>query len=320
MNAYKNLEIHKDPYYLEFLNKAEEQKKEIAGIILDKEKIVAFSREYGAFSDKNLELILEAVDKIADDEGYLSLCCALYYFIKNDIPVSGLKPPEDGSLLSEFVLMPALIANTSDFCEDAKKRGVDIDIITATVRSFDMYINANQRRKGRVGTSGYHSWLPLYAQGKLFKMKEFQFEIRTHQGEEALGVHIPNGTKLDVHENLISLKNALEFFKKHYGEHDFKGFVCESWLLNPYIKEIMGRETNITRFGDMFDRFVPDEEEFGVYISVFGVLEPESIDALCEDTSMQRNIKSYLKTGKEFKDFGGFISLEKLDNMLKSFS
>ena len=148
-------------------------------------------------------------------------------------------------------------------------------------------------------------------------MKEFQFEVRTYQGKEALGVHIPNGTKLDVRENLLSFKKALEFFKKHYGEYDFEGFVCESWLLNPYIKEIMGRETNITRFGDMFDRFVPDEDEFGVYISVFGVLEPESIDELCEETSMQRNIKEYLKSGKEFKDFGGFISLEKLDNMIK---
>ncbi len=81
MNVYKNLEIHKDPYYAELLNKAEEQKDEIAKVVLDKEKIVAFSQEYGTFSDKNLELILEAVDKIADDEGYLSLCCAEYYFI-----------------------------------------------------------------------------------------------------------------------------------------------------------------------------------------------------------------------------------------------
>lgn len=100
------------------MSKAEEQKSEIAKVVLNKEKILAFREKHGAFGEDNFKIILEVIDKIAEDEGYFSLCCAQYYFIKNKVSVSGLKPPEDGSLLSEFVLVPALIANSAEFCED----------------------------------------------------------------------------------------------------------------------------------------------------------------------------------------------------------
>ena len=80
----------------------------------------------------------------------------------------------------------------------------------------------------------------------------------------------------------------------------------------------MGRQTNITRFGDMFDRFEIDEETDGVFISVFKISKPENIDDLCEDTSLQKNIKRFLKEGNRFKDYGGFVSLEKLEKLEKN--
>ncbi len=318
MNVYQNLEILKDSSFSEILTEAEEQKEKISDVIFNKDKIMNFSREYEIFSDENLDYIMKAIEEILCDEGYISFCCAMYLFIKKDISVSELKPPEDGTLKSEFALMPPLIANAVDFCEDAKSRGVDKEILVATLKAMDMYLNANIRRKGRIGTSGYYFWLPLYAQGKLFRLGAFQFEIRTFRGGKALGVHIPNGTKLDVSENLANFCHALEFFNMHYSEYDFKGFVCESWLLNPHIETIMGRKTNITRFGDMFDRFEIEEENDGVYISVFKVLEPKSIDDLCEETSLQKNIKKFIKAGNRFKDYGGFISVQKLKEITKA--
>ena len=323
MNVYQNLEVLKNPSFSAYLAEAEEQKEKISAIIFNKDKILDFNRVYEIFDEENLDYIMRAIEEILCDDGYISLCCAMYLFMKKDISLSELKPPEDGSLKSEFALMPPLIANACEFCEDARNRGVDKNILSTTLKAVNGYLKSNMKRKGRIGTSGYHFWLPRYAKGKLFRIGVFQFELRTFKGEEAIGVHIPNGTKLDVGENLENFYRALEFFNKYYSEYDFKGFVCESWLLNPHIEAIMGRKTNITRFGDMFDRFEIDEEDDGVYGCVFKVSKPKSIDELCEETSLQRNIKKFIKEGNRFKDYGGFISLNKLEeikNHVKKYS
>lgn len=318
MNVYENLKIMNDSSFSGFLKEVETNKEKISDIIFDKEKIINFSNEYGIFKEENLELIKKALDEIKFDEGYVSLCCAMYVFMKNDASLSELKPPEDGSLKSEFALMMPLLAVAMEFFEDALKRGIEKEILSVTFRAVDSYLNSNVKRKGRIGTSGYHFWLPLYAKGKLFRLGAFQFEIRDHNGEKVLGVHIPNGTKLDVKENLMNFKYARDFFKTYYSEIEFKGFICESWLLNPHIEKIMGKKTNITRFGDMFDRFEIDEEDDGVFISVFNIPKLGNIDDLSEDTSLQKNIKRFLKEGNRFKDYGGFISFEKFEKMCEA--
>ena len=153
-----------------------------------------------------------------------------------------------------------------------------------------MYINSNVKRKGRIGTSGYHSWLPRYGKGKIFRLGAFQFELCILNGSNVLGVHIPNGTKLDVRENLINFMYALDFFGKYYSEYNFAGFVCYSWLMNPHIEEFMGKKTNITRFGDMFERFELEDREEGVFLSVFNVTKYDTVEQLCENTSLQNAI------------------------------
>lgn len=319
MKVYHELEALKDPSLAPAFAEAEAEREAISRVIFDKNGIIAFNSEYDVFSPENLAFIMSAVDEILSDGEYISLCCAMYHFMRKDISIIDVKPPQDGSLKSEFALMPPLIAQAADFCRDAAERGVEVEILVTTLKAIDKYITSNVRRTGRVGTSGYHFWLPLYAMGKLFRIGAFQFELRTHKGEMALGVHIPNGTRLDVRENTENFLQAYEFFKRHYPEYDFKCFICESWLLNPYIEKIMGRPTNITRFGDMFDRFEIDEEDDGVFISVFGVVKPDSLDALCENTSLQRNIKAWLKEGNRFKDYGGTISIDKLRKSNEAF-
>ncbi len=62
-----------------------------------------FNCEYEIFSDIHIECILKAIDEILCDEGDISLCCAMYHFMK-----------KDASLKSEFSLMPPLIAKMAD--------------------------------------------------------------------------------------------------------------------------------------------------------------------------------------------------------------
>lgn len=319
MNIYESLKLSNPPSLSEHFKDVEKHEKKISEIIFDKEKIIKFNNEYCVFSENNLEHIIKSIDEILKDKGYILLCCAMYLFIKKDISLSGLKPPKDGTVKSELALLPPLIANIIDFCNDAKIRGVNKEILSKTLSALDMYLNSNKNRTGSIGTSEYHLWLPRYGQGKIFRIGAFQFELFTFNDEKTLSVHIPSGTKLDVKENLINFRYALDFFNKHYNDYDVKGFLCASWLMNPHIEEIMGRKTNITRFGDMFDRFEIDDAYEGVYVSVFNCSKPDNLDDLCENTSLQKNIKKYLKDGNQFKDYGGFISLQKFNEMVKEY-
>ena len=89
-------------------------------------------------------------------------------------------------------------------------------------------------------------------------------------------------------------------------------------MLDPHIEEIMGRKTNISRFGDLFDHFdIGDTEGRAVYRFVYNLLEPCPVDKLSEETSLQRNIKKYLKAGNKVLNYVGFISKSRLKQLLK---
>ena len=178
-----------------------------------------------------------------------------------------------------------------------------------------MYISTSEKRLGIPGTSFYHGWLSRYAMGKLFRIGQFQFEVCNYDGNDLISVHIPRGTVLDVRENLINFREALDFFKKYYSEYDFKAFWCSSWLINPHLEKIMGRATNITRFGDMFIRYKETQEE-GVYSNVYGMSKPDNLDELPGETSLQRNIKNHLKDGNSFKDYRGYTDIERFYRLL----
>jgi len=286
--------------------------------IFNKEKILAFSKEYDLLSEENISLVLKAADEIQNDEERKTLCYKLLELMRKGISTDKLAPPDDGSLKSEFALFFPVWRMAEEFAEDAGKRGVSHEIIHKSLRGIDSCLTGNKELKGRPGTSAYFFWLPLHGQGKLFRIGDFQYELTSHEGKNAIGVHIPKGTKLNVHQNLNSFKEALDFFEQYYSEYKMSGFVCESWLLNPHIEEIMGKKTNISLFGDMFDRFdIGDTVGKSIYRFVYKLPAPCPVDELTEETSLQRNIKNYLKAGNKVLSYGGFISKAKLNQMLK---
>lgn len=281
--------------------------------IFNLEKIFAQDAKYDLLSEKNRERIRKAWAEIKEDAACKEYCYVLLCFMQKGLDIGCLKPPEDSGIKGEFALFFPVWHMMGAFAADAEKRGVPHSILHTTLRAVDSCIERNAGFCGRYGTSAFHSWMPLYGQGKLFRMFGFEFEIRTFRGQDAIGVHIPSGTKLDVKENLASFRAALDFFETYYKEYKMAGFVCESWLLNPHIEEIMGKKTNISRFGDMFRRFdIGDTEGKSVYRFVFGLLAPAEADTLCENTSLQKNMKAYLAAGKKVVNYGGFLSAEKL--------
>lgn len=120
-----------------------------------------------------------------------------------------------------------------------------------------------------------------------------------------VSIHIPFGDSMTSDACDKAISRATEIISKCYGE--FKFFYCGSWLLNPCIEKILGKKTNITRFGDRFARFPIKSNGSGVFEYVFMQPQNTPVDLLNETNSLSKAIKSHLKNGKHILDVGGIF-------------
>ena len=93
----------------------------------------------------------------------------------------------------------------------------------------------------------------LYLLGRLqfqvakseYDITEDGFEIK--KGDTVLFVHVPGTAPLTEEACNSSYKSALDFFGKYYGMSALPCF-CYSWLLQPWLGEVLPEKTNIMKF------------------------------------------------------------------------
>ena len=78
---------------------------------------------------------------------------------------------------------------------------------------------------------------------------------------------------------------------------EVKAFVCESWLLDPQIPALLGKETNLTRFGARYERAPIKSDGGGVYEYVFLCKRSTPIAELPEKSSFAKAVKAHMLSG-----------------------
>lgn len=131
------------------------------------------------------------------------------------------------------------------------------------------------------------------------------------QGDWIISTHIAPDGPLDYELCEKSYKEAESFFAKAYPEYDFKAFICLSWLMEKRLKEVIGRETNITRFCDKYYSCPMLSQGQSVYMLVFQSGTDVPPDELPENTSLQKKIKNYLSTGNLIYEKCGILLFNK---------
>jgi len=84
---------------------------------------------------------------------------------------------------------------------------------------------------------------------------EYDLEIdgvKISKGDTCYYVHVPGHEPLTEKACAESYKAALDFFGKYYGEKKLACF-CYSWLLQPWIAEVLTPDTNIIKFKNTFE-------------------------------------------------------------------
>lgn len=124
-----------------------------------------------------------------------------------------------------------------------------------------------------------------------------------------LNIHIPEGGRLDFSECEKSLDTAREFFALYFPDYDYKGFVCDSWLLDPRNSEFMNPESNIMKFPELFCTvFKTHKNNREIIRRLWGAQnERTNYSLLSEDTDLRKRTKKYLLSGGKTGNGYGFI-------------
>ena len=124
-------------------------------------------------------------------------------------------------------------------------------------------------------------------------------------GDDVISVHIPSDGPLDYEYSEKSYEETMRIVKEGYPEYDFKAFTCWSWLMAKEIMQIMGRDTNITRFSNKYLSYPINSQGTGVYAFLYNLPGPVDPKDLPERSSMHTLVKKFLMEGNTLYERGG---------------
>lgn len=334
MIDFDKLCIPYDAELADIYTEGERLYKDLGGYIFDKSRIEKLSKEYNIFRE-NLDSVLETADLILNDDTLSWYSYVILAAIKAHKKISLEAMPDFNNPKTDLMLIYPIFYFAEEMIENMQKRGLPYKIISDTLADFDSTLNSYKAIFGRCGARINYNWLVPYVYGKLVRINRFNIEIAKFNdnvavynvdgkitihtdcvkkddnavlkgGDDVLSVHIPRGLPLNDSITEQSLNYTIDIFKKYYPEYNIKAFVCYSWLLNPQLPDIMGKETNITRFASNFVRFPIENTGNDVYKFLYNTLtKPQSPELLPENTTMQKKVKEFLCSGNIYYSFGG---------------
>lgn len=126
-------------------------------------------------------------------------------------------------------------------------------------------------------------------------------------GDDVLSVHIPGEGRMTPELVDEAFQIADAFFAKHYGDVDFKAYVCSSWLLNTDIKEFLDADSNIIRFQNRFRIVITSTNGYSLYWHVFRMQNFVPLEELKPVNSFQQKFLDRVKAGQTLYNGYGYI-------------
>jgi len=200
------------------------------------------------------------------------------------------------------------------------ERGIPDEILYATLKDIRIWTDLWSEIKGELYL-GQVFWLKYHLTMKLFRIGRLQFchsapgkaylEYGISESDGTLDVHIPADGKLDIDECLCSFAMAKKFYAKYYPEKQYTYFNCHSWLLDETLKKYLPPDSNIIRFGDMFERISSDEAyNLFRYLFRWDIKNVELLAKAVTTSSFSARIKDAALNGEKFYETLGIILKE----------
>lgn len=141
-------------------------------------------------------------------------------------------------------------------------------------------------------------WFPRQISLNEYRIEALEYEFIDKDNRE-IAIHIPSDADLRKESVASSIKAFNIFRNKYYPEWKDISMTCETWMLMPELKELLGDDSNIVLFQNLFETDYIDYEATWYMDWIFpGV---NKIDGeLPDGTALQRNLKKYLLEGRKF--------------------
>ena len=203
--------------------------------------------------------------------------------------------------------------------QDYRRLGIEKDMLVNSMMDLAYKNRECKKHNGCCGVETYwfylFFWCKLFALGRLqYQTVVYEEEIYTsgdyvlNPGDRVFKCHIPSSGKLTPQLCMDSLDKAYAFFKDELKDNVLP-VCCASWLLFPnYAEKVYPDGSNLKAFSQMFDVVSTTEtENFTISQTIFGMPYSTPLDKLPQDTSLQRNFVSYIKSGGTFGSGFGIL-------------
>ncbi len=195
-------------------------------------------------------------------------------------------------------------------------RAISDAISRATLADFGRNLVINRRVHNRFGMDTW-KWLNHVFSGRIYQLGRLQYLIHqpanpipgVSSGEWILGIHIPEGGGLAAGNVRESLAWAGSFFAKHFPAQPVKIANCESWLLDPYLRDHLDPSSNISRFAARFTPYgQPRDEPTDAVYFTFRTRTLKELHTLPRTTALEKVVLERIDAGGTWQL--GFGTLE----------
>ena len=182
-----------------------------------------------------------------------------------------------------------------------------------TMHDIAIWCHECRRRTGKWGLVEW-GWIASSVKRSVYRLGRLQYQPgRLEEPLELFGreydettavlwVHIPADGPLDPQDVRRSLQQAKDFFSQ-----DQRTLIgCNSWLLSPALQALLPADSNILRFGALFDVCREDFSFRQAEERVFGEIS-DDVSGYPEHTSLQKNLKRFLLDGRKVGMGLGFL-------------
>ena len=129
------------------------------------------------------------------------------------------------------------------------------------------------------------------------------------RGDKVINLHIPEDGAMSMDLCSKSLKSMAEFFAECHPEYNWKGFICQSWLLDRQLCSMLPDSSNIVKFQKLGVHY-PVDIPADTLFRIFG---NQDISQIPNPTLLQRKAADFLRNGGVFREEGMFIERSKLE-------
>lgn len=190
--------------------------------------------------------------------------------------------------------------------EEYIKRNIPNDIFAATMkfctRFLQEYYQTFQTYKFVQAW-----WFPRQISLNEYRIGALEYEFVDAKDRE-IEVHIPSDADLGKRSVAQSINDFNKFRTRYYPEWEAVKLTCDTWMLMPELKEMLGEESNIIAFQNLFEIDTVDYEATWYMEWIFPGIEKVD-ERLPERTTLQRKMKKYLLDGKKFGIAKGHLNI-----------